>query len=112
MPWEVLTEAESRNKIPKGEFWRINFSRVNWDFQLEGNTYSRKKDQKGKFLPEYNWVWSPQAVINMHEPEHWGYVYFSPKQAGEKEKFRIPQDEKIRWYLYELYRKQKAYQRE
>ena len=112
IPWEVLTEAASHNKLPKNEFWRINFSRVNWDFELDGTTYSRKKDEQGKFLPEYNWVWSPQGVINMHEPEHWGYVYFSTKSPGEKKDFEIPQDEKIRWFLYELYRKQKAYQRE
>ncbi|MFD1094920.1 carbohydrate-binding family 9-like protein [Salegentibacter chungangensis] len=109
IPWEVLKEANTHNKIPENEFWRINFSRVNWDFQLDGNTYSRKKDENGEFLREYNWVWSPQGVINMHEPEHWGYVYFSPEQAGAKDDFSIPQDEKIRWYLYELYRKQKAY---
>lgn len=112
IPWKVLTEAAVHNKIPKDEFWRLNFSRVNWDFQLNGTTYSRKKDEKGKYLPEYNWVWSPQGVINMHEPEHWGYVYFSSKSPRGKESFEIPQDEKIRWFLYDLYRKQKAYHRE
>ena len=45
----------------------------------------------------------------MHEPEKWGYVYFSSKQIGFKETFSIPQDEKIKWKLYELYRAQKAY---
>lgn len=112
LPWEVLTEAALHTGVPKNEFWRVNFSRVNWDFQLDGTTYSRKKDESGKFLPEYNWVWSPQGVINMHEPEHWGYVYFSTKQPGEKESFEIPQDEKIRWVLYELYRKYRAYHSE
>ena len=109
LPWEVLTEAAPSPEVPKNEFWRLNFSRVNWDFQLDGTTYSRKTDKNGKYLPEYNWVWSPQGVINMHEPEHWGYVYFSTKQPGEKENFEIPQDEKIRWALYELYRNNKAY---
>lgn len=112
IPWEVLKEANTHNEVPKNEFWRINFSRVNWDFQLEEKTYSRKKDEKGNYLPEYNWVWSPQGVINMHEPEHWGYVYFSTKEVGEKDSFVIPKDEKIRWFLYDLYRKQKAFQRE
>lgn len=112
IPWEVLKEANTHNKVPKNEFWRINFSRVNWDYDLEGTTYTRKKDDKGNYLPEYNWVWSPQGVINMHEPEHWGYVYFSSKGPGEKDIFEIPQDEKIRWFLYDLYRKQKSFQRE
>ncbi len=109
MPWEVLKEASGSNDIPEGKFWRINFSRVNWDFELEDGKYGRKKDANGKFLPEHNWVWSPQGVINMHEPEHWGYAYFSPKEAGNTDTFTIPKDEQIRWLLYELYRNQKAY---
>ncbi|UBZ09150.1 carbohydrate-binding family 9-like protein [Leeuwenhoekiella palythoae] len=109
MPWEVLKEASGSNDVPADNFWRINFSRVNWDHDLDGSTYSRKKDASGKFLPEYNWVWSPQGVINMHEPEHWGYVYFSTKPVSEEVAFTIPQDEQIRWKLYEFYRAQKAY---
>ncbi|MFI8377296.1 carbohydrate-binding family 9-like protein [Leeuwenhoekiella sp. NPDC079379] len=109
MPWSVLTEASGSNDLPIDKFWRINFSRVNWDHTLENGKYSRKKDASGKFLPEYNWVWSPQGVINMHEPEHWGYVYFSAKPPTEKVVFTIPQDEKLRWKLYEIYRKQKTY---
>lgn len=109
MPWEVLTEASGSNGVPEGKFWRINFSRVNWDFEIENGKYTRKKDANGKLLPEYNWVWSPQGVINMHEPEHWGYAYFSPNEAGNTEQFAIPKDEQIRWLLYKLYREQKAY---
>ena len=109
IPWKVLLEADPANKIPANDFWRINFSRVNWPFELNGNTYSRKKDEKGNYLPEFNWVWSPQGVINMHEPEHWGYVYFSSEIHATSKKFEIPADEPLKWYLYELYRAQKAY---
>lgn len=112
MPWKVLTEANSHGNVPVDEFWRVNFSRVNWDFELVDGRYQRKKDENGKYLPEYNWVWSPQGVINMHEPEHWGYVYFSSKEIGQKDSFSIPQDERIKWQLYALYRKQKSYQNE
>ena len=111
IPWEVLEEANIYGNGHENEFWRINFSRVNWDFQLENNIYSRKKDEKGNYLPEYNWVWSPQGVINMHEPEHWGYVFFSSEEVGNEVDFHIPEDEKIRWALYELYRAQKEYYR-
>jgi hypothetical protein len=27
-------------------------------------------------LKEDNWVWSPQGVVDMHVPEHWGHVQF------------------------------------
>ena len=104
IPWDVLTEASGANRIPINQFWRINFSRVNWDFDLTEGRYSRKKDADGKFLPEYNWVWSPQWVINMHEPEHWGYVYFS-EQPADKTNFRIPDDEAVKWFMYKQYRK-------
>ncbi|TDN95039.1 carbohydrate binding protein with CBM9 domain [Salegentibacter sp. 24] len=109
IPWEVLKEANTHSEIPKEEFWRINFSRVNWDFDLDNGTYSRAKDAQGDYKAEYNWVWSPQGVINMHEPEHWGYVYFSEKSPGAQENFDIPRDQKIKWELYRLYRAQKAY---
>ena len=104
MPWEALKEANTHGKLPVNEFWRINFSRVNWDFDMEDGRYSRKKGKNGKFLPEYNWVWSPQGVINMHEPEHWGYVYFSDKPVGTDASFTIPEDEHVKWFLYEKYR--------
>ncbi len=104
IPWSVLTEASNSNRLPENEFWRINFSRVNWEYDLTEGRYSRKKDKEGKYLPEYNWVWSPQGVINMHEPEHWGYVYFSDNKTGGKDDFSIPKDDYVKWYLYELYR--------
>ena len=109
MPWSAITEAADSRAVPEDQFWRINFSRVNWQFDLIDGKYNRKKDGNGKFLPEYNWVWSPQWVINMHEPERWGYVFFSSKTAGNETSFSIPQDEQIKWVLYALYRQQKKH---
>jgi len=110
MPWSVLNEASSSKEVPKGKTWRINFSRVNWNFDIVDGKYQRKKDKStGKYLPEYNWVWSSQGVINMHEPEKWGYVLFSEKNAGEKDNFTIPNDEKVKWEMYNLYRAQNEY---
>lgn len=108
IPWAAFRTSFGQNNIPVNDFWRVNFSRVNWDFELKNGEYGRKKAANGKFLPEYNWVWSPQGVINMHEPEKWGYVYFSAKKVGEKDTFKIPEEEKIRWHLYKLYRAMKA----
>ncbi|UII19151.1 carbohydrate-binding family 9-like protein [Fulvivirga ligni] len=76
MPWSALGEAGYNLKAPAGKTWRINFSRVNWDYELVDGKYSRKKVD-GKYLPEYNWVWTPQIAIDMHRPEMWGYIYFS-----------------------------------
>ena len=73
---EKLNTSRKDEKVISGDVWRINFSRVNWDFEINNGVYSRKKEN-GKYLPEYNWVWSPQGIINMHVPENWGYLVFS-----------------------------------
>ncbi len=109
IPFKVFRTSYYHKNIPKDKFWRVNFSRVNWDFELQNSKYSRKRDDNGKFKPEYNWVWSPIGVINMHQPENWGYVYFSSKEVGENDDFKIPEDEKVKRSLYQLYRKQKEY---
>lgn len=105
IPWSFRTHPKGEAIIPKNEFWRMNFSRVNWNFDLENGRYARAKEKGAEnYLPEYNWVWSSQGVINMHEPEHWGYVYFSENRTGETDRFSIPKDEYVKWYLYDLYR--------
>ncbi|RUT69227.1 carbohydrate-binding family 9-like protein [Flavobacterium cupreum] len=107
IPWASYKTSYFDKNVPADKFWRVNFSRVNWQHTLTEKGYERKKGTDGKFLPEYNWVWSPMGVINMHEPEKWGYVYFSSKEG--KDSFTIPQDEKVKWELYSLYRAQKEY---
>lgn len=107
IPWSVYKKSYFDDVVPKDQFWRVNFSRVNWQHDIVNGKYERKKDKEGKFLPEYNWVWSPMGVINMHEPEKWAYVYFSSKEAEDT--FTIPQEEKVKWELYTLYRAQKRY---
>jgi hypothetical protein len=108
-PWAVYKTGYFQNNVPRDQYWRVNFSRVNWDFDLIKNRYYRKKDDNGNFLHEHNWVWSPQGVINMHEPEHWGFVYFSSDPPGSKTTFTIPEEEHIKRYLYRVYRAQNSY---
>jgi hypothetical protein len=105
IPRTVFNEVTQMNDDLAGEFWRMGFSRVNWDFDISQGKYDRKKGPDGNYLPEYNWVWSAQKVINMHEPEKWGYVYFSPQAPGEKDSFSIPDQEYLKWFMYQEYRK-------
>ncbi len=73
LPWSTLAEYAHRASPPNvGDVWRINFSRVEWKHQIVHGKYEKVPD-----TPENNWVWSPQGVINMHLPEHWGYVIFN-----------------------------------
>jgi hypothetical protein len=61
-----------------GDQWRVNFSRVEWQFERTAHGgYAKRED-----VPCDNWVWSPQGAINMHIPEMWGYVRFSSRVVG------------------------------
>lgn len=111
-PWEVLKECAFEQRKPKaGEQWRVNFSRVNWDVEVVNGKYKKKMNpETGKPLPEHNWVWSPQGVIAMHQPETWGYVQFSSKKAGEGEDdFVADEDFQVKMALIEVYQKQLQY---
>lgn len=77
LPWKALGEFAHQPAPPRdGETWRVNFSRVEWRHEIVGGQYRRVAGTK-----EDNWVWSPQGVIDMHRPEHWGVVRFSARPA-------------------------------
>lgn len=98
-----------RRSIPHdGTMWRINFSRVEWDTQVVNSNYVKLKDSTGKVLPEHNWVWSPQGVINMHYPERWGYLQFSNKSPNSVT-FNLPYAELQKQYLWLIYYRQKQW---
>jgi Carbohydrate family 9 binding domain-like len=79
IPWKALAEFAHRPIPPRdGDQWRVNFSRVEWRHEIVDGQY-RKIPKKR----EDNWVWSPQGVIDMHRPEHWGYVQFSTAAPGQ-----------------------------
>ncbi len=78
LPWPALAEFAGCQTPPAdGDQWRVNFSRVEWDVTTESGAYRKVLD-----TPEHNWVWSPQGVVDMHRPEHWGYVQFSRQPPG------------------------------
>ncbi len=71
IPFKILCKTLKNRKTPNtGDIWKINFSRVNWDTKIKNNKYYKLNK------PEYNWVWSPIGVIDMHRPDKWGYLIF------------------------------------
>ncbi|MBE7176719.1 MAG: carbohydrate-binding family 9-like protein [Mucilaginibacter polytrichastri] len=84
IPFNAVLPGVEPQKPKPGDAWRINFSRVEWDTDVKDGRYVKKTGEKGKPLPERNWVWSPQGAINMHMPERWGYVYFGYEKTGVK----------------------------
>ncbi|MCB0473729.1 MAG: carbohydrate-binding family 9-like protein [Flavobacteriaceae bacterium] len=105
---ELIALKEKERTIPvDGEQWRINFSRVEWEHDIVDGRYYRKQ-VNGQFLPEHNWVWSNQKVINMHEPEKWGYIQFSDKKPGSNVSFAEDKDLLPKQLIYALFRKNVA----
>lgn len=111
IPWAVLSECAGRNTPPSpGDYWRINYSRVEWKTEVVHNKYQKIVDERGNNLPEDNWVWSPQGLVNMHYPEMWGYVFFSDESDFySAENFILPDIEKMKWRLRQVYYIQKNY---
>jgi hypothetical protein len=73
-PWSAFGSRAPVERPAAGGQWRINFSRVEWQTAIVNGKYVKVP---GK--PEDNWVWSPQGLIDMHVPEHWGYVDFAAR---------------------------------
>lgn len=112
MPWRALQEAAPGRKPPApGAQWRVNFSRVEWQVGVRDGRYvKRAEPATTKPLPEDNWVWSPQGVVDMHMPERWGYVQFSGIVAGAgAESFVEDPNEQVKWALRRLYYRQRRF---
>jgi len=73
-PWTAFASRAPVERPSAGDAWRVNFSRVEWHTDIVDGKYVKVP---GK--PEDNWVWSPQGLIDMHVPEHWGYVHFTAR---------------------------------
>ncbi len=110
IPWVALKECARGPSPPSpGAQWRVNFSRVEWQIYVDGTDYVKQVNPAtDKPLPEDNWVWSPQGLVNMHYPEMWGFVQFSEMRVGEgTEPFRLNQAEAAKWFLRRIYYRQR-----
>jgi hypothetical protein len=112
LPIAVLKECiPGKPERPSpGDAWRVNFSRVEYGLEVKDGAYVKIKDTgTGQPLPEDNWTWTPQGVVNIHYPEMWGYVQFSAKLPGQgKEKFLSRPEEKVKWALRRIYYAERA----
>ncbi len=111
IPFKSVSLGDTLQVPVHNSIWRLNFSRVEWDTEVINNRYVKKKDAKTrKPLPEHNWVWSPQGVINMHYPERWGYVQFIASPPTEVvSSVEIPASEAVKKILWLTYYKQQHF---
>jgi hypothetical protein len=115
MPWRILWEASAGRRPPRaGEQWRVNFSRVEWPFVVKDGRYARQVDPAtGKPVPSSDSTWSPQGFRDIHMPERWGFVQFSPVAAGSgTQAFVEDLNDRVKWALRRLYYRQRRYRAE
>ena len=110
IPFAAITECAEENRAPKaGEFYRVNFSRVQWLADKKDNKWVKRiNPETNASYPEDNWVWAATGLINIHYPELWGYVFFADGTKDDSA-YQIPEDEKIKWELRKLYYAQRVY---
>jgi len=107
IPWKALAQHAHRPCPPRaGDQWRIDFSRVEWKYDIVNGKYVKVPK-----LPEDNWIWSPPGIVDMHRPERWGYVQFSKEPPG-KESFVPDPTLPGRDRLMEVYHRQKSFYEE
>ena len=111
IPFADLQNGEEVQVPTDEQIWKIDFSRVEWRTQVIDGKYQKMKDTStGRAYPEYNWVWSPPGLINMHYPERWGMIQFSKMKVGsETIQFKMSENEAIINYLWLVYYKQQNF---
>ena len=104
-PAELERCYPARTAPRMGEFWRLNFSRVQWTVDIAEGAYRKRPGEDGKPLPEDNWVWAPTGLIDIHCPEFWGFLFFT----DHGEAMPIPEDEQRKLALRRIYYAQYAH---
>ncbi|MEG1543173.1 MAG: carbohydrate-binding family 9-like protein [Tannerellaceae bacterium] len=111
IPWESIYQVtRGKGKPTSGEQMRVNFSRVEWTTEVQDGKYVKVPIKGEDKVREYNWVWAPTGVVNIHMPEYWGYVQMTDSVAGTA---TVPfvQDpaSETKWLLRNLYYRQNEY---
>jgi len=119
--------------IKHGSYWRINFSRVEWKAHIEGGAASGGLASGGDASSRYvlgekagdgscdwpcpggckqnpgdNWLWAPLGIVDVHQPERWGYLQFATG-AVNATAVRTDPDFSLRAVAMQLYYAQKAW---
>ena len=111
IPFTSMKECAHKPVPVSGDYWRMNFSRVQWLVDTTDGTYKKRiNPATGRSYPEDNWVWAPTGLINIHYPELWGFLVFRDDTGSET--FSIPEDEYRKWFLRQIYYREKTFEEE
>ena len=112
LPWFSFRECGVDTCCPErlapepGEIWRMDFSRVEYEVEVEEGRYVKRRDPAtGLPLPEHNWLWAPTGVIDAHMPEMWGYLVFT----NDGEAYPLPEMDDLKFALRRLYYREHAH---
>jgi len=115
MPLSAIVYNTTAQAPPTaGEYWRINFSRVEWKVKAVGDGYTLDGSCKwpcpggSDDNPGDNWVWAPTGAINVHMPEYWGYLQFAEGPVNATEVHKDP-DYTVRSVAMQIYYAQHEY---
>jgi hypothetical protein len=88
------------NELPPkhNSYWRINFSRVEYKVHVDKDANNFVKDN----TPCENWLWAPLGIVDVHQPERWGYLQFSNEKVNTTSVLQDP-DWEIRSVAMQLY---------
>jgi len=108
IPWKSIAKHGSASDPPVvGDYYRFNFSRVQWQVEVKDGQYTRKiNPETNRPYPEDNWVYAPTGVVNIHYPELWAFLVFADDAAAT---FEIPRHEYVKWELRKEYYAQRAH---
>lgn len=83
IPFSELKQFGAKDPPEKGDRWRVNFSRVQWTYEVVDGKYVRVPpigtqlpQGRDEWHPEHNFVWAPTGVVDIHMPNMWGVVVF------------------------------------
>jgi len=107
IPFKAISVGNNVLVPNEGSIWRLNFSRVEWNTKVVDGKYIKQTSPNGQNLPEHNWTWSAQGVIDMHFPERWGYLQFT--KGNTNITFNLPYAERQKRYLWLIYYRQQQW---
>eukprot|EP01147_Barroeca_monosierra_P004104 gene4104-8466_t len=103
-PLSALAYNTTSSLPPRpGQYWRINFSRVEWHVFKNGTHYSKVPRK-----PEDNWVLAPSYAVNIHMPEYWSYLQFADTNVNRTSVVPDP-DWTVRFIAMQLYYAEETY---
>jgi hypothetical protein len=113
-PLSKLTERTNVSYPPSdGDYWRINFSRVEWAVKIINGKYEKFPSCQSCPYPGTNncdnWVWSPMYAIDVHHPELWAFLQFSTAAVNQTAPIRN-REWPARYVAHELYYANAMYQ--